>query len=589
MKRDFIRAITQLCAERGLSEGVVLEAVEQALALAYKRDFGGLADVTAKIDPDSGQVRIFTEKEIVEEVEDSRSQISLAEAKELVEEAALGETVLVETTPSTFGRIGAQTAKQVILQRIREAERDALYEAFADKEEEILNGVVQSINSQAITLSLGKAEAILPRSEQVPSERYRPRQRLRVYVLSVTKTSRGPQIIVSRTHWAMLRRLLELEVPEIYNGTVAIKAIAREPGSRSKVAVAALQPGMDPVGACVGMRGVRIQSIVNELGGEKIDIVEWSPDPKEFIAKALSPARPVSVELVEDKEIGKTAIVVVPERQLSLAIGREGQNARLAAKLTGWRIDIMSPAEAAERAARLAAEETARLAEALTKGELEPGEITEEAPIQVLGLSTRFQNALEQAGVTQMGGLLEQLEKGAEEILAIPGLGPKSLEEIEERLKMANLYPTVVEEVVEVEESVAEEVTPVEAGAAEAKEAEVALEEVKPAEIEMVPEEILPEEEEEEEEWEEEEGEAEEEEEEEEEEEGEEWEEEELVARGKKKRPTRDLVYDERLGEVVARKLRRPSRRRDDWQGEIEIWKQDEYEYDLDLEEEESG
>jgi len=583
MKSDFIRAINQLCAERGLSEEVVLEAVEQALVSAYKRDFSSLANVMAKIDPDSGRVRIFTEKEVVEEVEDNRSQISLTEAKELVEGAVLGETILVETTPANFGRIAAQTAKQVILQRIREAERDALYEAFADKEGEILNGMVQSINSQAIILSLGKAEAILPRSEQVASERYRPRQRLRVYLLSVTKTSRGPQITVSRTHWAMLRRLLELEVPEIYNGTVEIKAIAREPGSRSKVAVAALQPGVDPVGACVGMRGVRIQSIVNELGGEKIDIVEWSPDPKEFIAKALSPARPVSVELVEDKEMGKTAIVVVPEKQLSLAIGREGQNARLAAKLTGWRIDIMSPAEAAERAARLAAEEMARLAEALTRGELEPGEITEETPIQVLGLSTRFQNALEQAGVTQLGGLLERLEKGEEEILAIPGLGPKSLEEIRERLKMANLYPVVVEEVEEavlapalpevvlgVTETVAEEVTPVEVGAEAAKEAEVALEEVKPAEIEVVPEELPLEEEEERE------------------EEEEEWEEEEEeVTFAGRKKPKRDLVYDERLGEVVARKLRRPSRRRDDWQREIELWERGEYKYDLEGEESE--
>ncbi len=574
MKSDFIRAINQLCAERGLSEEVVLELVEQALVSAYKRDFGGLANVTAKIEPDSGQVRIFTEKEVVEEVEDNRSQISLAEAKEVVEEAAPGETVLVETTPSNFGRIGAQTAKQVILQRIREAERDALYEAFADKEGEILNGMVQSINAQAIILSLGKAEAILPRSEQVPNERYRPRQRLRVYVLSVTKTSRGPQIIVSRTHWAMLRRLLEVEVPEIYNGTVEIKAIAREPGSRSKVAVVALQPGVDPVGACVGMRGVRIQSIVNELGGEKIDIVEWRPDPKEFIAKALSPARPVGVELVEDREMGKTAIVVVPEKQLSLAIGREGQNARLAAKLTGWRIDIMSPAEAVERAARLAAEETARLAEALAKGELEPGEITEETPIQVLGLSTRFQNALEQAGVTQVGRLLERLEKGEEEILAIPGLGPKSLEEIEERLKMANLYPAVVEEavpapaleevVLEAEEAVPEEVTPAEAGAGEVVpvEAEVALEEVKPAEIEMVPEEVPLEEEEE-------------------------REEEKLIFAERKKRPKRDLVYDERLGEVVARKLRKPSRLRDDWQKEVGLWEQGEHDYDLDLKVEE--
>lgn len=352
MKNDFIIAINQVCSERNLPKEVVIEAIEAALISAYKRNFGSAQNIVAKIDPDSGRVQIYAERKVVQEVADRKTEISLAEAKKLDENAELDQTILIETTPHNFGRIAAQTAKQVILQRIREAEREALYNSFVEREGEIITGTVQSIDSQSITLNLGRTEAVLPKSEQIPGERHHLNQRVKAYVLEVNKTSRGPQIVVSRTHRNMLRRLLELEVPEIFNGTVEIKAISREPGSRSKVAVAALQEGVDPVGSCVGMRGSRIQNIVNELNGEKIDIVEWSADVSIFIANSLSPAKVVSVELDENAEGGKTATVIVPDKQLSLAIGKEGQNARLAAKLTGWRIDIKSVSEVAEEAIR---------------------------------------------------------------------------------------------------------------------------------------------------------------------------------------------------------------------------------------------
>jgi N utilization substance protein A len=356
VNKEFISAINQVCHERQLSREVVLEAIEAALISAYKRNFGAAQTITATIDPETGAARIFVEKEVAVEVIDSKAQITLEEAHSYNREANVGDMVHIETTPADFGRIAAQTAKQVILQRIREAERDSLYSSYAEREGEIINGTVQSIEPQQVTLSLGKVEAILPRSEQIPTERYSLGQRLRAYVSEVQKTSRGPTIIVSRTHRNMLRRLLELEVPEIYNGTVEIKSIAREAGYRSKVAVAALQEGVDPVGSCVGMRGVRIQSIVNELNGEKIDVVQWSPDVASFIANGLSPAKVLNVILQDDGD-GKTAVVVVPDRQLSLAIGKEGQNARLAAKLTGWRIDIKSATEAAEEALRKTFEE----------------------------------------------------------------------------------------------------------------------------------------------------------------------------------------------------------------------------------------
>ena len=349
MKSDFLLAFNQICTDRGLPSEVVLEALQMALVSAYRRNVGGNAtqNVTAQIDPDTGKAHIFVEMAVVEEVTEPELEISLADACAIQPDAKVGGVVAIENTPRDFGRIAAQNAKQIILQRIREAEREARYAHYVQQEGEIIHGTVQSIKPQAVTLHIEGTEAILPRRQQVPGERYSLHQRLRAYVLEVRKTGRGPQITVSRSHKNMLRRLLELEVPEIFNGAVEIKAIAREAGSRTKVAVAARQPGVDPVGACVGMRGVRIQSIVNELGGEKIDVIEWNANYATFIAKALSPAKVLSVQLEENPVGGKTANVVVPDDQLSLAIGRAGQNARLAAKLTTWRIDIQGVTEAA--------------------------------------------------------------------------------------------------------------------------------------------------------------------------------------------------------------------------------------------------
>lgn len=343
-------AINQLCAERKLPVEVVLEAVEASLISAYRRNFGAVTNIEVKIEQDTGLVRVYAAKEVVESVTDSKTEVSLAEAREIKPDAVLGEVIMVESTPRDFGRIAAQTAKQVILQRIREAERDALYSSFADSAGEIANGTIQShdLHSGDVVVNLEGAEAILPAREQVPNEKYRRGQRIRAYVVEVRKGSRGPQITLSRRSPALLRRLLELEVPEIFSGAVEIKAIAREAGSRSKVAVHATQEGVDPVGSCVGVRGGRIQNVVNELGGEKIDVVQWSPDVATFIANALSPAKVMNVLLNDVLDGGKTATVIVPDRQLSLAIGKEGQNARLAAKLTNWRIDIKSATEAAE-------------------------------------------------------------------------------------------------------------------------------------------------------------------------------------------------------------------------------------------------
>ncbi len=350
MKSDFMLAINQLCAERKLSREVVLAAVEAALISAYKRDFGAATNIEVQIDPNTGNARVYALKEVVESVQDPKTQISSQEARRLEPTAQLGQTMRIESTPRDFGRIAAQAAKQVILQRIREAERDALYTSFVDTAGEIALGTIQSVDytTKDVIVNLDGAEAILPAREQVPGEKYRRGGRLRAYVLEVRKGNRGPQITLSRRSPALLRRLLELEVPEIYNGTVEIKAIAREAGSRSKVAVHATQEGVDPVGSCVGVRGGRIQKIVDELGGEKIDVVQWHPDPAVFIANALSPAKVMNVLLEDHPEAGKTGTVIVPDRQLSLAIGKEGQNARLAAKLTGWRIDIKSASEAAE-------------------------------------------------------------------------------------------------------------------------------------------------------------------------------------------------------------------------------------------------
>ena len=352
MKSDFLLAITQLSAEKKLPREVVIGAVEAALVSAYRKDnFAPNQNISVKINPTNGKVEVWAEKTVVEQPSDPRRELSLEKARAIKPDAQIDDILQVEATPRNAGRIAAQTAKQVILQRLHEAEHSAVFEEFADKEGDIVTGLVQRIEPKQVFVSLGRAEAILPTMEQAPNERYRIGQRLKVYLLEVAQTNKGPRLVVSRSHPNLLRRLFELEVPEVYNGAVEIKSIAREAGARSKVAVAAHQEGIDPVGCCVGLRGIRIQNIVSELNGEKLDIVLWDPDASTLIANALSPAHVLSVELDEDKE---TAKVVVPDRQLSLAIGKEGQNVRLAAKLAGWRIDIRSASEAeAERVAKV--------------------------------------------------------------------------------------------------------------------------------------------------------------------------------------------------------------------------------------------
>jgi N utilization substance protein A len=350
MKSELIMAVNQICAEKDLPRDVIMGAIEEALAHAYRRNYPGNSVVAqVRIDPDTGEFTVFCEKKVVETVNDPNAEIGLTEARDINPDVELDGSVLIEREPTDFGRIAAQTAKQVILQRIHEAERDVLFDSFHQREGELITGTVQSIDyrSNQVTVSLGKkAEGLMAADDQLPNDRFRMGQTVRSLLAEVTKGTRGPQIRLSRTHRNMLRRLLEREVPEIYNGAVEIKSIAREAGQRSKVAVAATQSGVDPVGSCVGMRGTRIQNIVDELNGEKIDVVEWNTDVRQFISNALSPARPSDTILIEDGDM-RTAIVVVPDRQLSLAIGKEGQNARLAAKLTGWRIDIKSETEAA--------------------------------------------------------------------------------------------------------------------------------------------------------------------------------------------------------------------------------------------------
>ncbi len=349
MKSEFSLAFNEIIERSALSKDMVLEALEAAMVSAYRRavSISSAQKVEARIDMQEATIQIFTEKEVVDDVQNPLTETSVETAREIDPEVELGETIMVDSTPEDFGRVAAQTAKQVILQRLREAERDAQYLEYVDREGDMVHGTVHSVTPQAVTIGLGRAEAILPRNQQIPGERFHVRDRVRVYVLEVRKSSRGPVIIVSRTHPAMLRRLLEMEVPEITQGLVEIKSIAREAGKRAKVAVAAIRDGIDPVGACVGLRGVRIQSIVRDLNDEKIDVIEWNQDVSQFISKALSPARVSGVYLDDDPQRGKTAMVVVPEDQLSLAIGRSGVNARLAARLTSWRIDIKSLPEAA--------------------------------------------------------------------------------------------------------------------------------------------------------------------------------------------------------------------------------------------------
>ena len=320
MKSDFLLAITKISAEKNLPSEVVLSAVEAALVSAYRKDnFSPNQNISVKINPTSGKVQVWAEKIAVEDPSDGRCEIPLEEARRIKPDVQIDEALMVEATPPNAGRIAAQTAKQVILQRLHEAEHSAIFEEYAGKEGDIVTGLVQRMEPRQILIDLGRTEAVLPAVEQMPNERYRVGQRLKVFLLEVVRTAKGPRMVVSRSHPDLLRRLFEMEVPEVFGGTVEIKSIAREAGSRSKVAVAACQDGVDPVGCCVGLRGIRIQNIVNELNGEKIDVVLWSSDLAVFIANALSPAQILSVELDKDEE---AATVVLPNKQLSLAIGK---------------------------------------------------------------------------------------------------------------------------------------------------------------------------------------------------------------------------------------------------------------------------
>ena len=522
MKSEFMLAFDEICEQRGLSKDVVIEALETALVSAYRRNtnVSNTQEVVANIDRNTGEPTIFAEKEVVDSVFDSRTEVLFSEARQAGHpDVEMGDMVLVNSTPENFGRIAAQTAKQVILQRVREAEREKLFEDFSAREGEIVNGTVQSVSGQNITIGLGRTEAVLPKSQQVQRERYRAHDKIRIYVLEVRRTNRGPQIIVSRNHRNLLRRLLELEVPEIYNGQVDVKSIAREAGARSKVAVVAMQPGIDPVGACVGMRGVRIQSIVRELSDEKIDVIEWDPDQKTFIAKALSPARVSQVFLEDHPDEGKTAIVIVPDDQLSLAIGREGQNARLAAKLTGWRIDIKSLTEAAAESLKrlddpatdpairkdkdliskaelvLAKKEANRpitsedymILNRLVAGvegrivakraakydivhkaraEARKGvpEVSYQVPLDELELSTRVRGLLEENSITTLGDVMIRLSMGDESLLEISGFGAKALDEVKEAVANYDLDSLIEEAEVEEAETAEGAVEPVEAG-----------------------------------------------------------------------------------------------------------------------------
>ena len=345
MANELLDALTALEKQKGISRDVLIEAIEAALVTAYKRNFNQAQNVRVDLNLDNGSMKVYSRKDVMEEVLDERLHISLEDAKQVNPAFELGDIVEQEVTPRNFGRIAAQTAKQVVTQRVREAERGLIYEEYVDREEDIVNGIVERLDARNIYVGLGKVEAVLPVNEQIPTETYRPHERIKVFITKVERTTRGPQVFVSRTHPGLLRRLFEMEVPEIFDGIVEIKSIAREAGDRSKISVVAHNEDVDPVGSCVGAKGSRVQTIVNELNGEKIDIVEWSEDPVIFVANALSPSKVLDVQVHEEE---KSTTVVVPDYQLSLAIGKRGQNARLAAKLTGWKIDIKSETDARE-------------------------------------------------------------------------------------------------------------------------------------------------------------------------------------------------------------------------------------------------
>jgi N utilization substance protein A len=508
-KNEFALAFNEVLEEKQLPREIILAAIESAMVSAYRRAVNASTaqHVEARIDPDTGKVTVSAEKEVVEDVMDDRTEVLLDMARKVNPEVQLGDMAIVETTPADFGRVAAQTARQVIQQRIREAERASQLEYFQRQVGEIVSGVVQAMNPvQGVTLGLDmKAEGIMPNNQKVPGERFKVHDRLRAVVLEVKDGSRGPQIILSRAHRNFLRRLLENEVPEIYHGIVEIRAIAREPGARAKVAVLATQAGVDAVGACVGIKGVRIQAIVKELHDEKIDIIQWDQDPVVYISKAISPARVNGVYLTENAEGAKTATVVVSEDQLSLAIGRDGQNARLAAKLTGWRIDIKSLIESTadslqklKRDSALAAllpnvvtmipaieeilakkaenrpitpEEFTQLTQFVDRVERRTIQIKEEAAraeeektavaraevpepafgmkLEVAGIKEHIFNILTEAGYETVGNLMMALKTDANKVLGLAGIGPKAMQNIEESLAAITFPEPAVEQPVE--------------------------------------------------------------------------------------------------------------------------------------------
>nr|WP_276536914.1 transcription termination factor NusA [Oceanobacillus caeni] len=338
-------ALNSLSEEKGIDKEILLEALEAALISAYKKNFKSASNVRVELNENTGKMAVFSRKTVVEEVEDPQQEVSLEVAREIDPNHEVDDIIEVEVTPKDFGRIAAQAAKQVVTQRVREAERGVIFSEFVDREEDVMTGIIQRKDSRFIYVNLGKIEAKLAETEQIPNEEYNIHDRIKVFVTKVENTSKGPQIFISRSHPGLLKRLFEMEVPEIYDGTVEIKSVAREAGDRSKISVHAQDPEVDPVGSCVGQKGQRVQAIVDELKGEKIDIVQWSEDPKVYVSNALSPSKVIEV-LVDEEE--KATTVIVPDYQLSLAIGKRGQNARLAAKLTGWKIDIKSESEARE-------------------------------------------------------------------------------------------------------------------------------------------------------------------------------------------------------------------------------------------------
>jgi len=339
MNSEFINAIGDLEKERGISAEILFDAIEAALITAFKKNFESNANVRVSMDRENGDIHVYAQRTVVEEVEDDTLEISLKDAKEISKKYEVGDIVENEVTPKNFGRIAAQTAKQVVIQRIREAERDATFNQYLGKEGDIVNGLITTLDKRGLVVNIGKTEALILTQELIPGETFKVGQRVKAYITKVEKNLKGPQVFISRTHPGLVKRLFELEVPEIYEGIIEIVSVAREAGSRTKMAVMTKMENIDPVGSCVGAKGTRVQNIINEIHGEKIDIIEWSPNMAQYIASALNPAEVLAVDVNEEE---KTAKVVVPDNQLSLAIGKEGQNARLAARLTGFKIDIKS-------------------------------------------------------------------------------------------------------------------------------------------------------------------------------------------------------------------------------------------------------